>query len=64
MDEAKQSLEDDDEFFADKYDGFKDMYIEMLFPSAETLSRCGVMRDFGVKWSTELDSMWIDVKTA
>lgn len=64
MDEAKENLEEDDEFFADKYDGFKDMYIEMVFPSPETLSRCGVMRDFGVKWSTELDSMWIDVKTA
>lgn len=64
MDEAKEALEEDDEFFEDKYDGFKQMYIDMVFPTEEVLSRCGIMRDFGVKWSTELDSMWIDVKTS
>ncbi len=64
MDEAKEALRSDEEFFDGKYDGFKDMYVEMVFPSAETLARCGIMRDFGVKWSTELDSMWIDVKTS
>lgn len=64
MDEAKQELEEDDEYFEGTYDGYKQMYIEMVFPSEETLSRCAVMRDFGEKWSTELDSMWIDVKTS
>jgi len=63
MDEAKKSLEEDDEFFADFYDGFKEMYIDMMFPTAEILSRCAVMRDFGTEMNTKLDSMWIDVKT-
>lgn len=64
MDDAKDALiADEDGFFEDKYDGFKDMYIDMLFPSDDVLARCGVMRDFGKKMSTELDSMWIDVKT-
>ena len=64
MDDAKIALiEDEDGFFEDKEDWFKDMYLEMMFPSEEVLARCGVMRDFGKKWSTELDSMWIDVKT-
>ncbi|MDE5592349.1 MAG: extracellular solute-binding protein [Clostridiales bacterium] len=64
MEDAKAALiEDEDGFFEDKEEWFKDMYIDMLFPSEEVLARCGVMRDFGKKWSTELDSMWIDVKT-
>ena len=64
MDDAKAALiEDEDGFFDDKEDWFKDMYIDMMFPSKDVLRRCGVMRDFGKKWSTELDSMWIDVKT-
>ncbi|MDE7406155.1 MAG: extracellular solute-binding protein [Clostridiales bacterium] len=64
MEDAKAALiDDEDGFFEDKEDWFKDMYIDMLFPSEQVLARCGVMRDFGKKWSTELDSMWIDVKT-
>ncbi|MDE5563463.1 MAG: extracellular solute-binding protein [Clostridiales bacterium] len=64
MEDAKAALiEDEDGFFEDKEEWFKDMYIDMLFPSEEVLARCGVMRDFGKKWGTELDSMWIDVKT-
>ncbi|MCH5153678.1 MAG: extracellular solute-binding protein [Clostridiales bacterium] len=64
MDDAKIALtEDEDGFFEDKEDWFKDMYLDMMFPSEDVLARCGVMRDFGKKWSTELDSMWIDVKT-
>ncbi len=63
MDEAKQAFEEDDEFFADYYPEFKDMYIDAMFPPPEVLSRCGVMRDCGIKKSTDLDSMWIDVKT-
>ncbi|MDE7463576.1 MAG: extracellular solute-binding protein [Clostridiales bacterium] len=63
MDEAKQELEEDDEFFEDFYPEFKDMYIDTLFPTDEVLSRCEVMRDCGVKKSVDLASMWIDVKT-
>ncbi len=63
MDEAKAEYEEDDEFFEGYYPEFKDMYIDTLFPPPEVLSRCGVMRDCGIKKSTDLDSMWIDVKT-
>ena len=63
MDEVKAELEsDEDGFFADTYDGFKQMYIDMMFPSESVLARCGVMRDFGKAMNTALDSMWIDVR--
>ncbi|MBD5131863.1 MAG: extracellular solute-binding protein [Clostridiales bacterium] len=69
MEDAKAALleddgEDEDSLFFEKEDWFKPMYIDMLFPTEETLARCGVMRDFGKARSTELDSMWIDVKTS
>ena len=60
MADAKAALEEDDG--TDEW--FKQMYIDMLFPPDDVLARCAVMRDFGKKWSTELDSMWIDVKTS
>ena len=63
MDEAKRAIEEDDEFEDGYYEGYKQMYLDMMFPSQEVLSRCGIMRDFGIKMNTELDSMWIDVKT-
>ncbi|MGN1094250.1 MAG: extracellular solute-binding protein [Candidatus Neoclostridium sp.] len=28
-------------------EGWREMYLDMLFPSEETLARCGTMRDFG-----------------
>ena len=40
------------------------MYIDMMFPSETVIARSAVMRDFGVKMGTALDSMWIDVKTS
>lgn len=64
MTEAKTAMEEDEEFFDGFYDGFKQMYIDMMFPSETVLARCAVMRDFGVKMGTALDSMWIDVKTS
>lgn len=63
MDEAKQAIEEDDEFEDGYYEGYKQMYLDMMFPPADVLNRCGIMRDFGIKMNTELDSMWIDVKT-
>lgn len=63
MDEAKAAIEEDEEFEDDYYEGFKQMYLDMMFPPADVLARCGIMRDFGMKMNTELDSMWIDVKT-
>lgn len=64
MEEAKIAMEEDDEFFEGFYDGFKQMYIDMMFPSETVIARSAVMRDFGVKMGTALDSMWIDVKTS
>lgn len=69
MADAKAALEEDDgtdeeSVLFDRPDWFRRMYIDMLFPPDDVLVRCGVMRDFGKKWSTELDSMWIDVKTS
>lgn len=63
MDEAKEQILADDEFEDGYYEGYKQMYVDMMFPPADVLARCGVMRDFGMKMSTALDSMWIDVKT-
>lgn len=65
MEEAKEELEEDEDgFFDGTFDGFKQMYIDMIFPPEEVLARCSVMRDFGAKMNTALDSMWIDVKTS
>lgn len=50
-----------DEMFAGAAEGFLDMYIEMMFPSDETLSRCGIMRDFG-DFNQKLDEMWEQVR--
>ena len=60
-DQYKADLEsDEDGFFAGAYDGFKEMYLEMMFPSEATLSRCAVMMDLG-KYNEALDNMWIEV---
>lgn len=42
-----EAYAEDDEFFAGTFEGFKEMYLEMRFPSDELLSRCAVMGDFG-----------------
>ncbi len=63
MDEAKAAIEEDDEFEEGYYEGYKQMYLDMMFPPKDVIARCGIMRDFGMKMNTELDSMWIDVKT-
>ncbi|MCI8612728.1 MAG: extracellular solute-binding protein [Clostridia bacterium] len=52
-----------DGFFDDAPEGFKEMYLDMVFPSPETLSRCAIMKDYG-EYNFELDGMWIDVKTS
>lgn len=64
MEEAKQAIEEDEEFEDDYFEGYKQMYVDMMFPPQDVLARCGVMRDFGIKKNTDLDSMWIDVKTS
>ncbi len=68
MEEAKAAFEEDDgtdeeSVLYGKDPWFKQMYIDMMFPPEDVLARCGVMGDFGKARSTDLDSMWIDVKT-
>ena len=38
---------DEDGMFEDTEEGWKEMFIETMFPSEEVLNRCGVMKDFG-----------------
>ena len=52
--------EDEDGMFDGTPDGWKEMFIETMFPSAETLERCGVMKDFGDAKSA-LTKMWGDI---
>lgn len=64
MDLAREELEaDEDGFFEGTRAGFKEMYIEMMFPTEEVLSRCAIMRDFGA-FNDTLNQMWMDVRTA
>ncbi|MCH5162742.1 MAG: extracellular solute-binding protein [Clostridiales bacterium] len=75
MDEVREEIEAEtttgetdwkeffDSFDPDYRNEFKAMLIDTLFPPAEVLARCGVMRDCGLKKSVDLASMWIDVKT-
>lgn len=50
------------EYYADESigegaaEGWREMYLDMLFPSEETLARCGTMRDFGNKDGTISES--------
>ena len=57
---------DSDDFFIDfskAPEGFEDMYIDMMFPSDETLERCAIMRDFGDK-TADLKEMWANAKAS
>ena len=56
----KADLLANEEFFEGTYDGFKEMYIDMMFPSEETLKRCAIMIDFG-EYNEKLDQMWMDI---
>ncbi|MDR2202543.1 MAG: extracellular solute-binding protein [Clostridiales bacterium] len=58
MAELKASLEEDgDGYFEGKSAEFKAMYLDMMFPSHETLQRCAVMGDFG-DLADEVSLMW------
>ena len=59
----KADILEDEEFFEGTYEGFKEMYLNMLFPDEKTLSRCAVMIDFG-KYNEKLDNMWMDISIA
>lgn len=53
--------EDEDGIFEDTEEGWKEMFIETMFPSDETLNRCGVMKDFG-DGKTRVTRMWGNVQ--
>jgi len=60
---AEKYMEDileDDEFLNGTYEGFVEMYKEMMLPSAATLTRCAVMRDLG-SYNDKITSMWATV---
>ena len=59
-DELYESYTGDDEAFEGTAEGWKEMFIDMMFPSQETLNRCGVMKDFGAAKS-ELTKMWSNI---
>ena len=40
---------------------WKAMYLDMMFPSAETLNRCGTMRDFGSR-DADISVKWANVR--
>ena len=42
-------------------EGWKEMFIETMFPSEETLGRCGIMKDFGAG-NDAVAKMWGDVR--
>lgn len=47
-----------------EYDDFGDMFIEMLFPPQNVLSRCAVMRDSDKNACIEMAKMWIRTKAS
>ena len=55
--------EDEDGLFSeeDVTSGWKAMFLETMFPSAATLNRCGVMKDFG-SGKTAVNRMWADLQ--
>ena len=53
--------EDEDGLFAGTAEGWKEMFIETMFPSEATLNRCGVMKDFGSGKSAVTD-MWSSIQ--
>ena len=56
-DQLKADIESDDEMFAGTEEGWKEMYIDMLFPPADALNRCGQMLDYGANEGKVLRAM-------
>ena len=63
-DELYNYYSDDEEnkgMFEGTADGWKEMFIETMFPSEEVLNRCGIMKDFGDR-KDAVGKMWSNVK--
>ena len=52
----------DNEMFSGTATGWKEMFIDMMFPSVATLNRCGIMKDFGAAGKTAVANMWSAVQ--
>lgn len=50
----------DDEFFEGTEEGWKEMYLDMMFPSSETLLRCGVMKMYKEN-NSKINLMFADI---
>ncbi len=65
-DELYEEYSKNDEFFegtAEAVDGWwswRDMYLDMMFPSEDTLARCGVMKNFK-KNNSKINRMFADI---
>ena len=59
-DELYERYMEDDELFAKTSTGWKEMFMETMFPSEETLNRCGIMKDFGDR-KTAVGRMWSSI---
>ena len=58
-DELKAMYEEDEDGMFDGVDPeWVDMFLEAMFPSVDTLARCGVMRDFGQAGQEAVSTMW------
>lgn len=53
-------MTDEEGMFDNTDAGWKEMFIETMFPSAETLNRCGIMKDFGDR-KLMVGRMWNDL---
>jgi len=51
----------DTEMFEGTAAGWKEMFIDMMFPCEETLNRCGSMKDFGAG-KTAVANMWSSIQ--
>ena len=51
-------VEDEDGMFDGVDEAWVEMFIETMFPGAETLARCGVMRDYGQAGQDAVSTMW------
>ena len=57
-DELYNNYVNDDKMFAGTDAGWKEMFIETMFPSEKILARCGVMKDFGKAGDKAVGDMW------
>ncbi len=60
-DELYEAYKTDDEMFEGTSDGWKEMFLDMMFPSKETLDKCGIMKDLG-EGKTAVSNMWSSIQ--